>query len=684
VLSLLRMSVHAVISSTGHRRILDAQRWLENRTAAEEVLIVGATLDAANELARKVAKKKGGAFGWRRLTLPQLAFAIAAPILAARGLTPLSRIGAGAVVARLVHRMNAEGRLRRYQSVATTPGFPRAVAGVITELRLARIARDAIGAYAPDLEPLLDAYEVELKEAGMTDWPGVLSLASEAASGVGGNRPRLIGLPTLFLDVPIGNEAEFVFVNSLAAAATEVLATVPTADQPTLRRLRDRLRAQISDLDQESVGDENGASLTSVSALTNLQRRLFKDEERSIEAKPDDTVEVFSAPGEGRECVEIARRVLSIARGGVPFDRIAVLLRSPDAYRACLEEAFNRAGIPAHFARGAVRPDPAGRAFCALLKCAADGLSARRFAEYLSLGQVPDATSEGAPPEAVPGSERWVSPDSEFAQSSTEEAAEELKPAQPAGDHADEAPVREGQLRAPRRWEHLLIEAAVIGGRDRWRRRINGLVNDLRLRLSELAEEDETQAAVLTRALEDLAAFAAYAIPLIDLLDSLPKSANWGEWLDQLGALATRALRYPDRVLSVLSESPMGPVGPVALNEVLLVLEPLLLQVGVPPASQRYGKVFVAPIDATRGMSFDAAFVPGLAERMFPRKIVEEPILLDTVREQIGDLAANPTRLQEERLALALVAGAAEQRICFSYSRLDLDQARPRVPSFYG
>jgi len=103
------MSVHAVTSSTGHRRIHGAQRWLENRAAAEEVLIVAATLDAANELARKVAKMKGAAFGWHRLTLPQLAFAIAAPILAARGLTPLSRIGVGALVARLVHRMNHRG-----------------------------------------------------------------------------------------------------------------------------------------------------------------------------------------------------------------------------------------------------------------------------------------------------------------------------------------------------------------------------------------------------------------------------------------------------------------------------------------------------------------------------------------------------------------------------------------------
>jgi hypothetical protein len=290
---------------------------------------------------------------------------------------------------------------------------------VVAELRLARISRDAIAAWAPHLAPLTEAYEAELKDAGLTDWPGVLALASEAASA-GGNKPRLIGLPMLLLDVPIGNDAELIFVDSLAAGATEVLATVPTADQPTLRRLRDRLRAQIDDLDHGSVGDQSTASSRSASALSNLQRRLFKEEEKSKEATPDNTVEVFSAPGEGRECVEIARRVLSMARSDVALDRIAVLLRSPDGYRSYLEEAFNRAGIPAHFARGAVRPDPAGRAFCALLKCAADGLSARRFAEYLSLGQVPDAASDGAPPEAIPGSERWESPDSEFAQSSSE------------------------------------------------------------------------------------------------------------------------------------------------------------------------------------------------------------------------------------------------------------------------
>jgi ATP-dependent helicase/nuclease subunit B len=241
--------------------------------------------------------------------------------------------------------------------------------------------------------------------------------------------------------------------------------------------------------------------------------------------------------------------------------------------------------------------------------------------------------------------------------------------------------VQDGQLRAPRRWERLLVEAAVIGGRDRWRRRIDGLTNELRL---QLAESEDTNGA-LERTIEDLSAFADYALSLIDELDRLPESCDWGEWLDRFGALATRALRQPDRVLSMLAElSPMGPVGPISLTEVLFVLEGTLLQAAVPPSPQRYGKVFIAPIEAVRGLSFDVVFVPGLAEKMFPRKIVEEPILLDAKRLRLGgNLATNSSRLEKERLALALAAGAAEYRIYLSYPRLDLEQARPRVPSFY-
>ena len=65
---------------------------------------------------------------------------------------------------------------------------------------------------------------------------------------------------------------------------------------------------------------------------------------------------------------------------------MAVLLNSPGEYRAHLNEAFARSDIPAYFVQGITAPDPAGRALLALLACAADGLSAKRFAEYLVTG----------------------------------------------------------------------------------------------------------------------------------------------------------------------------------------------------------------------------------------------------------------------------------------------------------
>jgi hypothetical protein len=138
---------------------------------------------------------------------------------------------------------------------------------------------------------------------------------------------------------------------------------------------------------------------------------------------------------------------LELAAGGVAFDRIAVLLRAPELYRAHLGEAFARAAIPAHFARGARRPDPAGRAFIALLACAAENLSGRRLAEYLSLGQVPDVAAEGALPPAAPRGDRWVPPDSETMRGAN---ADEDAPADDGPESADaESPVRDGQLRAP-------------------------------------------------------------------------------------------------------------------------------------------------------------------------------------------------------------------------------------------
>jgi ATP-dependent helicase/DNAse subunit B len=138
--------------------------------------------------------------------------------------------------------------------------------------------------------------------------------------------------------------------------------------------------------------------------------------------------------------------------------------------------------------------------------------------------------------------------------------------------------------------------------------------------------------------------------------------------------------------LATLAElQPMAPVGPVDLYEVQLVLEPRLRELSVAPPRRRFGSVFVGPVEYARGMAFDVVFIPGLAEKIFPRKLVEDPILPDGQRQEAtgSTLLTRRDRLELERLALRLAVGAARERLFLSYPRIDVQQSRRRVPSFY-
>ena len=125
-------------------------------------------------------------------------------------------------------------------------------------------------------------------------------------------------------------------------------------------------------------------------------------------------------------------------------------------------------------------------------------------------------------------------------------------------------------------------------------------------------------------------------------------------------------------------------VGPVNLKDVLGMLRERLGEVSALPSANPGGKVLVASVDEARGRVFDVVFVPGLAEKLFPQRVVEDPLLSDERRELISaDLDTQSRRVASERAALALAVGAARKRVVLSYPRFESDKARPRVPSFY-
>lgn len=128
----------------------------------------------------------------------------------------------------------------------------------------------------------------------------------------------------------------------------------------------------------------------------------------------------------------------------------------------------------------------------------------------------------------------------------------------------------------------------------------------------------------------------------------------------------------------------MAPVGPVGLAEVRLVLARRLTELPVPPQKRRHGRVYVAEVSSARGLSFEVVFVPGLAEKVFPQKVMEDPLLRDSERLGFAGLETSEDRIAKERLALRLAVGAAGEKVVLSWPRIDLAQGRARVPSFYG
>jgi CRISPR/Cas system-associated exonuclease Cas4 (RecB family) len=670
--------ITAVQSGSAAVRLREARRFLEQFEPGAEVLLLGASRGSVDDLARAVAAERGATFGLHRLSFTQLVARLAIMELAARERAPATALGHEALATRAAFEARSDGVLHYFSPVSQTPGFPKALARTLLDLRLAAVASGDLSRLSrsgTDLAALLDRVDILLNDAGASDRASLFETATKAlGSHVTGWPP----MPLLLLDVPFESEIEAQFLWALVQQSPQAMITVPAGDAYTVSHLEKRgVRLQVIEEAEQSD-------------LTQLARYLFSKEPPPERSRTGELV-WFSAPGEGRECVEIARRILKEAERGVRFDEMAIVIRSTQQYVGLLEHALGRAGVPAYFDRGTRRPDPTGRAFLAILSCATENFSAKRFAEYLSLAQVPSL--DDAKVSAKSGQATWVASRDDVFGVLSERVPEESHDSDGDDDQrsainisGDQAVVA-GSLRAPWKWESLLVESAVIGGSDRWARRLNGLAAEYELKIRELTsdEPESPRIARLERERQNLAHLRGFALPLIEEMSTWPTEAAWGDWLQRLEELAPRVLRRPEFVLRVLADlRPMAAVEPVTLAEVRDVLADRLAALEAEPPAHRYGRLFVCSTDQVRGRAFRVGFVPGLAERLFPQKVREDALLLDDLRREIGgELTLQEDRAEHERLLLRLAVGAAAERLYVSFPRIETAEARARVPSFY-
>ena len=169
------------------------------------ILIVGASRGAADDLARSVAATRPATFGIQRLSFVQLAARTALPALAAKRATASTWLGSEAVAARAAFDATKEGTLGYFGPVAATPGFPRALARTLQELRLASVGGvnlSPFGPAGPDLAWLLERFEAAFAGAASVDRSELFHIAARLLR----ETEIRTGL-TVLLDVPIEDAA---------------------------------------------------------------------------------------------------------------------------------------------------------------------------------------------------------------------------------------------------------------------------------------------------------------------------------------------------------------------------------------------------------------------------------------------------------------------------------------------
>src|SRR5215472_686210 len=110
--------LRVITSTSAAARLAAAGEFLAARPPAAEVVIVGASRGAADDLARTVSARTGATFGLTRFSFTELAARAASERLAGTRRSPGTSAGAEAIAARTVFEANAADDLAYFAPVS--------------------------------------------------------------------------------------------------------------------------------------------------------------------------------------------------------------------------------------------------------------------------------------------------------------------------------------------------------------------------------------------------------------------------------------------------------------------------------------------------------------------------------------------------------------------------------------
>ena len=453
-------------------------------------------------------------------------------------------------------------------------------------------------------------------------------------------RPPAAGPGALLLDVPVWTTLEAQLVAQLAAARPTTLTTVPAGDRRTLRaaaaaRARCHARRPTNRRRVRSAACRRRCSPKARARLRHAGTRWCSCRRRGKAASASRSRAGSCARPSGRPVRSHGH--LAARAGAVP--RPPAGGAAPGAHAGALRQRRGPARSGRPRLPGAARLPGRGAVGAPFRRIPVAGRGPRRDRAERAPRRRPGHRPLGAARRGAAARRRSRASDGRT-QRRTRASRSRARPRRASRQRRGGG----GDPAAPRRWEQILVEAAVIGGRDRWQRRLAGWREELGC-VCTSARTTRRAAKASSASIAELDALAAFALPLLDELAALPAAAPWGEWLDSL-ARAGDPRAAPARARAVGARRACARWRRWARWDCARCgwcsRRRLADLVWRPPGRARRPGLR-RPGTTARGLAFDVVFVPGLAERMFPQKVTEDPLLRDEARRRSGSSSPPPT-----------------------------------------
>jgi ATP-dependent helicase/nuclease subunit B len=495
--------------------------------------------------------------------------------------------------------LNGLGPSSRY------PGFADALGSAVSDLEAALLDP---GELDGQLAALYRSYRDELDRLELWDRELARGHAAELAAGDFGAWKAAPVFAYGFEDL---TGAQWRLLEALAGR-TEVVVSLPYEPlRPafaSLQRTADDLARLAGDVESLAAQEWYDSP-----ALAHLERSLF--EERRTDPPPIEGAVRFLEAAGARASLELAgEEILTLIRGGMPAEEIAVIVPSLDHIRSPLETAFGSLGIPYSYeGRVSLRRTAFGAALLGLLRFAWLGGTRRDLFTYLR---------------------------SQF-----------------SGLARREADFVEGRLRG----RAVKDSARVV-------------------------EESERLLGHPVPGLQDLHAEADPLVAARRLVRRMITAA-YGLESPPVGETSKIDLRTHEAALGLLDQlegwRKLG--GETSPEQIVPAIERAQVRLG---GTAEPGRVAVADLLRARTRRWEAVFILGLEEGVFPRRSTETPFLLDETRRELeaagkGRRLVRPDPLSRDRYLFYTACTRARWQLVLVREAAD-DDGRPHEPSpFY-